>query len=185
MKKKKSNYESGFVKAKKKKLGDEGWAKVVSKVNAEEREKKRARFKQPEVDLQKIEDACTFEMNDKEFYKDFEIGFELSSYTDFETGETKKTSTTLLKMRNKVTDDMKSVLENTFKIYKNGNTDEILEKALKWMRRQPRFIRQAIRDAEVIDANKDKNEKLFKNTFHACGLRFNGGARGGVMSRKK
>jgi hypothetical protein len=185
MKKKKSGYESGFVKAKKKKLGDEGWAKLVDKVNAEEREKKRARFKQPEVDLQKIKDACTLEMADKEFYKDFEIGFELSHYYDAETGEEKKTSTTLLQMRNKVTDDMKFTLENTFKIYKNGNTDEILEKALKWMRRQPRIIKQSIRDIEAIDANKDKNEKLFKNTFHACGLRFKGGLGGGVMNRKK
>jgi hypothetical protein len=179
MKKKKSGYESGFVKAKKKKLGDEGWAKLVDKVNAEEREKKRARFKQPEVDLQKIKDAITLEFASQDYYKEFEIRFEPSKFTDPETLEEKTTSTTLLIITNKVTDEMNTTLDKVFKIYKNGNTDEVLQNAIKWLKKQPRIIKGNIRDYNAIDASKEKTSKLFVNTFHALGKRFNG--RGGVM----
>lgn len=180
----KDKVETGFTKAKRKKLGDEGWNKLVQTVNAEEREKRHKKFlkKEPEVDVQKVKDACTLEFAAAEIYKEFEISFEQSTFTDPETGKTKETSTTLLVIRNKETDEMKSVLSKKFKIYKNGNTDEVIQNAIKWLKKQPRIIKTNIRDFAVIDANKDKNEKLFKNTFHSVGKRFSG--TGGVMKPK-
>ena len=132
--------------------------------------KNRKPLKTVDIDAIQKKAEELFKSNDR--FNDFELKFEKTFYVDKATGEKKTLDTIAMKVVNKQTEEMKDTVERIFKIYKHGDNDEVMKKAMKWLGAQPSIIRRMFSDYAAVDASKEKNNKLFKATFHALGKRF-------------